>query len=79
MLITGKGVDYISIPIIASFATSVTNATINIPVTKDNITEESETFDLSFAIPLSLSGQVIPGKIATAVGKIVDDSGKTTF
>ena len=68
--------DYTSTPIIASFAIGATNTTVNIPVTKDNTAEESETFDLTFIIPPSLRGQVIPGKITSAVGVITDDTSK---
>ena len=76
MLLTGNGVDYTSTPIIASFATGATSTTINVPVTKDKIAEESETFDLTFIIPPSLSGQLVPGKITTAVGRITDSTSK---
>ena len=76
MLLTGNGVDYISTPITATFAASTTRTTINVPVTKDNIAEESETFDLTLTIPPSLSGQVIPVQITKAVGVISDDTSK---
>ena len=73
-VVTGNGVDYTSTPIIATFAAGATNTTINIPVTSDTITEESETFGLSFTIPSSLSHQVIPGNITAATGNITDES-----
>ena len=68
MLLTGNGVDFTSAPINATFAAHTTNTTINVPVILDIIAEESETFDLTFIIPPSLSNQVIPGKITKAVG-----------
>jgi len=69
-------VDYISIPIMATFAAGTTSTTINVPVINDTLREEPETFDLSFTIPSSLNGQVIPGSITAAVGNISEDSGK---
>ena len=68
--------DYTSTPIIATFAANTTSTTINVPVTKDNIAEQSEMFDLTFIIPPSLSGQVIPKRITKAVGVITDDTSK---
>ena len=76
LLLIGNGVDYISTPIIATIAANTTSTTINIPVTKDNIAEESETFDLTFIIPPSLRSQVIPKRITKAVGVITDDTSK---
>ena len=71
--------DYTSTPIIATFAANTTNTTIKVPVTRDIIAEELETFDLTFIIPPSLSGQVIPGKITKAVGVIIDDTSKMVW
>ena len=71
--------DYISIPITATFAANSTSTTINVPITKDNIAEQSETFDLTFIIPSSLSGQVIPKRINKAVGVITDDTSKMVW
>ena len=68
--------DYTSTPIIATFAANTTNTTIDVPVTKDIVAEELEAFDLTFIIPSSLSGQVIPGKITKAIGVITDDTSK---
>ena len=68
--------DYISTPIIATFVANTTSTTINVPVTKDVIAEESETFDLNFTIPSLPCGRVIPGNITTAVGNIIDDTSK---
>ena len=76
MLLIGNEVDYTSTPIIATFAANTTSTTVNVSVTKDVIAEESETFDLNFTIPLSLSSWVIPGNITTAVGNITDDTSK---
>ena len=76
MLLIGNEVDYTSTPINTTFAANATSTTINVPVTEDAIAEESETFDLTFIIPSSLSGKVIPGKITKAVGLITDDTSK---
>ena len=76
MFLTGNGVDYTSTPINATFAASTTSTTISVPVTKDNIAEKSETFDLTFNISPSISDQVIPGNITKAVGVITDDTSK---
>jgi len=69
-------VDYNSTPINATFSAGTTSTTVNVPVTNDSIAEKSETFDLDFIIPSSLSGRVIPGTITEAVGNITDDTGK---
>ena len=76
MLLIGNGVDYTSTSINATFAASTTRTTINVPVTKDNIAEQSETFDLTLTISSSLSGLVIQGQITKAVGVITDDTSK---
>ena len=77
MLLIGNGVDYTSTPIYATFAASTTRTTINVPVSKDNIAEQSETFDLTFTIPSSLRSQVIPGYITKAVGRITDNTSRS--
>ena len=68
--------DYTSTPIIATFAAGSTSTTINVPVTVDSIAEPVETFDLSFTISSSLSGQVGQGRITDAVGAILDATSK---
>ena len=68
--------DYTSTPITATFTPGTTITTINILVTVDNIAEQSETFDLSYTIPPALSGDVVPGNIAAAVGNITDTTSK---
>lgn len=78
-LLIGNGVDYNSTPINATFVAKATSTTVNVPVTNDDIAEQSETFDLSFTIPPSLSGQVIPGNITAAVGNITDDTSKSNY
>ena len=70
--------DYTSTPITATFLAGTTSVTIDIPVNVDNIAEQRETFDLSFTIPSSLSGQVSPGRITDSVGAILDDTRKLT-
>jgi len=69
-------VDYDSTPITATFTAGTNSTTVNVPVTNDSIAEKSETFDLNFNIPSSLSGRVMPGTITKAVGNITDDTGK---
>ena len=71
--------DYTSTPIIATFAANTTSTTINVPITKDSMAEQLETFDLTFIIPPSLSGQVIPKRITKAVGVITDDTSKMVW
>ena len=68
--------DYTSIPISATFTPGSTNVMVNVPITMDDIVEESETFALIFTIPEILSGKVIPGNITTANGTITDDTSK---
>ena len=50
--------------------------TIDVPVTKDDIAEEMETFNLKLNIPSSLSGRVTLGDTVTATATIIDDTGK---
>lgn len=69
--------DYTSTPITATFTASSTITTINIPVTVDNIVEESEMFDLSFTIPSSpISNFIVQGNVSKAIGNITDDTSK---
>ena len=68
--------DYDSTPITATFTAGATTATVNVPLINDSIAEETETFDLSFTIPSSLSGRVVPGAITKAIGIVSDDTGK---
>ena len=49
---------------------------IDVPVTKDDIAEGMETFNLTLTIPSSLSGRVTPGDIVTATATIIDETGK---
>ena len=73
----GNGVDYNSTPINATFVVGSTNATINVPVTRDSILEQSETFRLNLIIPASIRGRIHPGSSSTATGNISDSNGKT--
>jgi len=66
-------VDYTSTPITATFTAGTTSTTIDVPVISDNTTEDSETFDLLFTIPSSLS-RVVPGDLNTAIGNITDST-----
>ena len=68
--------DYVSNPINATFTAGTVDAMVNISVINDNIAEISETFNLAFTIPSSLSGKVISGSITTATGIITDETGK---
>ena len=51
--------------------------TIDVPVTRDNIAEEMETFDLNLSIRPELGRRVTPGNITTATATIIDDTGET--
>ena len=68
--------DYNSTPVAATFVAGTNVTTINIPLTTDNIAEQSEMFDLSFIIPSSLSGRIISGTITNAIVNITDNTGK---
>jgi len=72
-------VDYTSTPITATFPAGATTTTIRVPVTRDNIAEQPETFDLSFTIPQQFTSVVDPGTITTAVGNITDSTSKISF
>ena len=67
--------DYISTPITATFTAGTTNTTVIIPVTRDNVGEGLETFDLSFTIIPSSPSNVEPGSTTTAIGQIIDTTG----
>ena len=60
----------------ATFTAGTNSTTVTVPLVNDSIAEGPETFDLSFTIPSSLSGRVIPGTITKAIGTITDDTGK---
>ena len=68
--------DYDSTPLNATFTAGSTSTVVNVPVIRDNISEQIETFDLIFIIPLLLVDKVIPGNITKADGNIIDTSGK---
>lgn len=68
--------DYTSAPINVTFLAGATNAKVAIPVTVDNIVEETESFTITIIIPSSLKDQVTPGNITEVIGIITDDSGK---
>jgi len=68
-------VDYTSTLITATFIAGATSTTIDVPVTIDAISEDSETFDLRFIIPPSQS-HVVPGNITMAVGNIADTTSR---
>ena len=73
---SGNGVDYTSTPINATFTAGTISTTINVPVTRDNIAEESETFNLGLNVITSLSGRVTPGGISASTVTITDDTSK---
>ena len=60
----------------ATFTAGSTSAMVNVLVTVDNIIEILEILHLSFTIPSSLQGQVMPGAITTAIAIITDDTSK---
>ena len=72
---SGNGMDYTYDPINATFTAGSTTATIAVPITKGNIIEENENFNLEIMIPpSSFSGRLSLGDRATAIGRIVDRS-----
>ena len=79
MYCSGNEVDYTSAPITATFSVGSTSTTIDVPVSKDDIVEERETFNLNFSIPSLFNDQIILGNITTATGFIVDDTSKNKF
>ena len=68
--------DYTSTPVIATFAAGTANTTVNVPVTKDEILELSESFSLTFTVPFMLSTRVLVGDPNTATVNIIDSTGK---
>ena len=78
--VSGSGVDYYSNPIIASFNAGANITKINISVINDNITEETETFNLILTNISSPTGQVVLGSISkAATGSIIDDTSKLMY
>ena len=71
--------DYTSTPITTTFPAGATSIVIDIPVTVDDIVEESEMFDLNFTISSSLNDRIIPGSITKATAVITDDTGKMSY
>ena len=71
--------DYDSNPVTATFTARTNSTAVNIPLTMDGIVEAPETFHLSFTIPSSLQGQVIPGAFNMAAAIITDDDSKKNF
>ena len=69
--------DYTSTPITATFTAGTTSTTIDVPVTRDNVAEGQELFDIGLTIPSSLSGDVVLGSVTAASGSIIDNTGKT--
>ena len=49
---------------------------INVPITKDNILEQWETFGLNFTIPTLISDVVVAGRQIASVGVIIDTTSK---
>ena len=66
--------DYNSSPITATFAAKSDTTIINVPVTKDDIVEGTEMFNLNIVIPSSESNVTL-GKQSTAVVYIYDSTG----
>ena len=77
--VSGSGVDYDSNPTFASFNAGANITKINISVINDNITEETETFNLILTNISSPTGQVVLGSISKATGSIVDDTSKLMY
>ena len=75
----GNGRDYTSTPINATFPVGTGSIIISVPVTKDNIIEEIETFKLNLSMPSSVNGRVMLGNITTATVTIIDDTSKITI
>ena len=67
--------DYTSNPITATFPAEATTTTINVPLTKDDILEGDESFELSISVS---SGQrrVIMGPMTKATCVIKDSTSK---
>ena len=70
--------DYDSTPLNATFTAGSNSTVVNVPVIKDDIAEESESFNLNFTIPSSLEDGIISGIIIAAIGNITDDTSKKT-
>lgn len=68
------GKDYTTAPITATFTSGTISTTIYVPISNDNDTEPTETFDLEIIVPYSHDGRLILGDRATAIGRILDRS-----
>ena len=69
------GVDYIAGPYPVNFPTGHTNATLNVTIIDDNISEGNENFNLTIESS-SLPSKVNINDLAEAIVTIVDNEGK---
>ena len=69
-----KGNDFNTTPLIATFPAGVTNTTVRVAVTNDNIVEGDEMFSMSLNVPSSLSPAISAGSVSSAIGTIIDSS-----
>ena len=67
--------DFNTAPLTATFASGMTMSSVSVPVTRDDIAEGNEEFDLMLTVPPSLV-RVIRTDRDTAVGVITDSTSK---
>ena len=70
------GVDYDNTMLTATFGSGVTKIKVRVPVTRDNIVEGREEFDLFLTVPSSLGPAITAIDKTRAVGVIVDSTSK---
>ena len=70
--------DFNTAPLTATFASGMTMINVSVPVTRDDIAEGNEMFDLTLTVPSSLAPSITAGDRDTAVGVITDSTSKCT-
>ena len=68
--------DFNKTTLIAAIPADATSTKVTVAVTKDDIVEEDETFNIILNVPSSLAPKVVPGSITSSIGTIIDTTGK---
>ena len=69
--------DFNTTPLTATIPAGDTDTTVRVAVTDDDIVEGNETFYMTLYVPSSLAPGVVAGTNSSALGIIIDSSGKT--
>ena len=72
----GYNKDFSSLSVPVTFTNRTTKVSSIIPVFKDKIIEDIETFDLSIYVPSDLKNRISPGRQRKAIASIIDSTSK---